>query len=185
MSTVGHEDAEAVPDRFYAYATIIGLGIGTCLSTITLISRAQSTHHDHSVNMSAISSLRTIGGTISISIGHIVMSNHLVGHSSKLLSVLSQTELDTLARDPAQIPAEFTREQVSIIRDVLGNSFRNIWLVMLAFALATFVLGCGCWVRHPVDLQELDRAEAEDRERLDRLAHDAPGDLMRQKDEAV
>ena len=175
----------SIPASFYGYETILGFGFGLALPTVSTIARMELSHFDHcksqdstltvmtqlsavAVNMAAISTLRSFGGTIGIAIGNIVLSSRVWNH---LAPTLSPDEVQLVLQTPEKIPT-LTLEQISFVREAFGKGFNFNTRIILYFALVAFVSCLGCYVRKPLQLREFDDAETKAKALLDKQALD-------------
>ena len=175
----------SIPTSFYGYETILGFGFGLALPTVSTIARMELSHFDHcksqdstltvmtqlsgvAVNMAAISTLRSFGGTIGIAIGNIVLSSRVWNH---LAPTLSPDEVQLVLQTPEKIPT-LTLDQISFVREEFGRGFNFNTRIILYFALVAFVSCLGCYVRKPLQLREVDDAETKAKALLDKQALD-------------
>ena len=118
--------------------------------------------------MAAVSSLRSLGGTIGIAIGNIVLSSHVWNHLSP---TLNPAEVHLVVQTPEKIPT-LTPDQIDFVRQAFGKGFNFNTKIILYFSLVAFVSCLGCYVRNPLQLKELDDAETLAKALLDKQALD-------------
>ncbi len=119
--------------------------------------------------MAAISSLRSLGGTIGIAIGNIVLSSRVWDHLSP---TLNPAEVQLVVQTPEKIPT-LTPDQINFVRDAFGKGFNFNTKITLYFALVAFVFCLGCYVRKPMQLREMDDADTKAKALLDKQALDS------------
>ena len=175
----------SIPATLYGYETILGFGFGLALPTVSTIARMELSHFDHcksedstititsplssiAVNMAAISSLRSLGGTIGIAIGNIVLSTRVWDHLSP---TLNPAEVRLVIQTPEKIPT-LTPDKINFVRETFGQGFNFNTKIILYFALVAFVFCLGCYVRNPLQLREVDDAETKAKALLDKQALD-------------
>ncbi|CAD6569077.1 MAG: hypothetical protein ASARMPRED_002393 [Alectoria sarmentosa] len=158
----------SIPASLYGYESILGFGFGLALPTISTIARMELSHFDHSVNMAAISSLRSLGGTIGIAIGNIVLSSRVWNHLSP---TLNPAEVRLVIQTPEKIPT-LTPDQINFVREAFGEGFNFNTRIILYFSLVAFVFCLGCFVKNPLQLREVDDAETKAKAFLDKQALD-------------
>jgi hypothetical protein len=160
-----------IPARFYGFATIIGVGFGLSLPTVSLIARAEVSHLDHSVAMAAISALRSLGGTVGVSLGRIILHTGLI---RSLAKVLTPAQVQTLGSSPEDVLAagntDFTPTELNLISKAFDSRFNTINLVNMGVAIGALAVGVWAFRRHPVSIQEMDERESKEKERLDNEA---------------
>ena len=118
--------------------------------------------------MAAISTLRSLGGTIGIAIGNIVLSSRVWNHLSP---TLNPAEVRLVIQTPEKIPT-LTPDQVNFVRNAFGKGFNFNTRIILCFAIMAFVSCLGCFVRKPLQLREVDDAETKAKALLDKQALD-------------
>ena len=119
--------------------------------------------------MAAISSLRSLGGTIGLAIGNIVLSSKVWNH---LTPTLTPQEAVLVVQAPEKIPSLTPPEKVVFVRDAFGKGFNFNTKVTLYFAIVAFVFCLGCFVKNPIQLKELDDKETKAKQILDKRALD-------------
>lgn len=171
----------SITASLYGYETILGFGFGLALPTVSTIARMELSHFDHckskdstiimasqlssiAVNMAAISSLRSLGGTI----GNIVLSSRVWNHLSP---TLNPAEVRLVIQTPEKIPT-LTPDQINFVREAFGKGFNFNTRIILYFAIVAFVSCLGCFVRNPLQLREVDDADTIAKALLDKQALD-------------
>ncbi|KAI5242308.1 hypothetical protein E4T42_07732 [Aureobasidium subglaciale] len=168
------------PPQLYAYLIMLGTGFGLALPTVSMIARLEVSHLDHAVSAAAISSLRSLGGTIGISIGNIILSNQVW---SKLAKELSKEQISQI-RDSHFSLTTLTSEQITKVRATFGTGFDRNTRITMYFGIAAFVFSIGCFVRNPLEIRQLDEKEDAEKRQLDREIA-AQEDLSSQTSEVV
>jgi hypothetical protein len=118
--------------------------------------------------MAAISSLRSLGGTIGLAIGNIVLSSRVW---NKLSPILSPDQVTLVIQSPEKI-TQFKPDQIRFVRETFGLGFNFNTKVTLFFAIAAFVACLGCFVRHPMQIRDMDEADTKAKALLDKQALD-------------
>lgn len=118
--------------------------------------------------MAAISSLRSLGGTIGIAIGNIVLSSRVW---NRLGPTLNPAEVQLVIQTPEKIPT-LTPDQIAFVREAFGKGFNFNTRITLYFALVAFVVCLGCYVKNPLQLREVDEADTKAKALLDKQALD-------------
>ena len=117
--------------------------------------------------MSAVSALRSLGGAISVSIGNIIIN---AGVINKLVDDLSEQQLLAVISTPNNLDG-FTPSQVALVQRTSGDAFDLNTKINIAICIAAFVVSLGCFVRHPVNLREVDAQETKAKAELDEKAN--------------
>ena len=124
------------------------------------------------VNMAAISSLRSLGGTIGVAVGNIVLSSRVW---SRLTPTLTPAEVKLVVQTPEKI-VDLSHDQIRFVRETFGKGFNFNTRITLYFAIIAFVVCLGCFVRKPVQLKEMDDLETQAKQLLDKQALDRVGE---------
>ena len=122
--------------------------------------------------MAAISSLRSLGGTIGVAVGNIVLSTKVW---NRLTPTLSPAQVKLVVQAPEKI-VDLAPDQIRFVRETFGKGFSFNTRLTLYFAIAAFVICLGCFVRKPVQLKELDDIETQAKQLLDKQALDRVGE---------
>ena len=109
--------------------------------------------------MGAITQIRILGGVVGIAIGDVILSSHVW---SNLSSILDPEQLAALLRSTDNL-ARFTPEQVHSIREAYGTGSNFQFRIMMYIAIACLIISLGCFVRHPIEVADMEVLENKER----------------------
>ncbi|KAK5173007.1 uncharacterized protein LTR77_003129 [Saxophila tyrrhenica] len=149
MTTLGASDSKNIMAKTYVFEVLLGLGFGMSIASTTILTvlrfLAQPEHT--AVMQGCISQMRSLGGSIGLSISTIIF-NHYLRTSSDLGLLLDQSELEALHRSPLVLETMDPYQQDAVV-DVYAQAFRAQMRVATCVAAAAFVLSFGCLERDP------------------------------------
>ncbi|MCJ1333932.1 hypothetical protein MMC10_010638 [Thelotrema lepadinum] len=129
------------PPQTYGYEAILGIGIGLNFGSVIILTPNIVRGKDQSVAMGALSQLRALGGVIGLSIASNILSNHVKGDLS---AVISPQQLDLLLQTSAAINS-FPIEAQTVIRSVYADGYSLQMKAMTAFAAAQAIAVAIMW----------------------------------------
>lgn len=189
--------------RQYGFQAILGFGFGVSMSVLPLIARMEVGHLDHckltkpmneylppssifqgshvltcsnapAVNMAAVSQIRTLGGVIGVAIGDVILSARVW---SKLGGILDPQQVAALQVSTDNL-LHFTPQEVSSTRQLFGAGYNFEIRVTMYITIACFLVSLGCYVRHPLEVQDLEVMEIRAKELVQEQIRREPGVMM-------
>ena len=121
--------------------------------------------------MAAVSSLRTLGGTIGIAIGSIVLSSQVYSRLGDIISPEQAMEL----LQSTDVIAQFTPAQITAVRTSFGSGYNFDFRLIMYFSDAALLVSLGCFVRHPLQIRDVDEKETRLKALLDAQAREKAG----------
>ena len=110
--------------------------------------------------MGAITQIRILGGVIGVGIGEVILSSQVW---SSLGDILTPDQVRLMLKSVSNIDL-FTVEQQAAIRSSYGKAFNLQFRIMTYITLVCFVICLGCWVRNPIQVGDMEKIEAQERE---------------------
>lgn len=160
--------------RQYGFQAIVGFGFGVSMSVLPLIARMEVGHLDHSVNMAAVSQIRTLGGVIGVAIGDVILSARVW---SKLGGILDPQQVAALQVSTDNL-LHFTSQEISSTRQLFGAGYNFEIRVTMYITIACFLVSLGCYVRHPIEIKDLEVMEIKAKELVQEQIRGEPGVMM-------
>ncbi|GLB02434.1 hypothetical protein AtubIFM57258_003782 [Aspergillus tubingensis] len=142
-------------DAQYGYQVLLGLGFGTTLTSLVVISRLEVDAPDLAITMGAVTQVRVLGGTIGISIGQVLITHFVDRDLSDVLSTDEMAALKASVSSSRNFPAS----KQNAVSEVYGRAFNAQIKVVLYITAACWVLGLGTFKKNPVNFRDAGRIE--------------------------
>ncbi|KAF4629376.1 hypothetical protein G7Y89_g8774 [Cudoniella acicularis] len=146
LSTIS--SSREIESRQYAFQVILGLGIGICMSSITLMVVLACNFDEVASAQGAINQGRVLGGSIGLAIATILL-NHLI--SKDLQTILSPIQLENIQKSLSTISTLDLTQQIAVA-DTFAKSFQAQMRMCLYVNIVGLFVAIGTWERHPVEV---------------------------------
>ncbi|GKZ27177.1 hypothetical protein AbraIFM66951_001784 [Aspergillus brasiliensis] len=143
----------------YGYQVLLGLGFGTTLTSLIVISRLEVATPDLAITMGVVTQVRVLGGTIGISVGQVLIT-HFVDRD--LSHVLSPDEMVALKASVSSL-RDFPSSKQRAVSEAYGRAFNAQIRMVLYITAACWVFGLGTFKKRPVDFRNLGKIEPDRR----------------------
>ena len=112
--------------------------------------------------------MRFVGGVIGIGIGEIILNTRVF---ATLHSILDPQQLGALQESTSNI-RNFSPAQIESVREAYGTAFNFQFRIAMYIAIGCLLVTLGTFVRHPIEVRDMEIIEAAERERVAALARD-------------
>ncbi|KAI1003994.1 hypothetical protein K3495_g4219 [Podosphaera aphanis] len=133
----------------YLYQSILGLGLGMSISSITVMTSLASDFESVASVNGAVNQARVLGGSIGLSVANIIFSNMI---TRDLSSVLSPGQLLNLRHSISTV-TDLSPAQFKSFGEVFAHSFNNQMRVCLYLSIASVLVSCCAWQRKPASIE--------------------------------
>nr|POE72010.1 efflux pump fus6 [Quercus suber] len=137
-----------IPTVGYVYQTILGLGLGTALTSSFVLARIEVDRKDIAPTVGLITQLRVFGGVVGVVICRIAQSAYLGRHLTALVGP------STLAAITASVTAiaQLAPAEAVAVRRIYGAAFNWQWRILMYIAVANVPLALFTFRRVPKPL---------------------------------
>jgi hypothetical protein len=123
------------------YQVIAGLGLGLGFQSAIMAAQTVLPHNDVSMGVSLVQFAQTLGGTVFISVGQNLLSNHLVSGLRPLIPSLNAHSISNLGA--TELRGLVGPEKLGQVLHVYNDALRSCFYLATGLAAAT-VLGAAC-----------------------------------------
>ncbi|KAF6793443.1 MFS multidrug transporter [Colletotrichum sojae] len=125
---------DALP-RSYGYQVILGMGLGSAVPAIMILTRIEVEDRDNAVMMGAVNTVRTMGGCIALSACSAMLNNEI----PKRVGGLPVETVASLLRSPTAVLPFLDHETGLMVRRSYHDLYRLQWVAVAALAAAEFL----------------------------------------------
>ncbi|KAF6802134.1 MFS multidrug transporter [Colletotrichum musicola] len=124
--------SQDVLPRSYGYQAVLGMGLGSAVPAIMILTRIEVEDRDNAVMMGAVNTVRTMGGCIALSACSAILNNEI----PKRLGGLPVETVASLLRSPTAVLPLSDDETGLMVRRSYHDLYRLQWIVVAALAAA-------------------------------------------------
>jgi len=134
-----------IPGACYGYQVILGLGIGTTFSTISVMTSLSTDSNTHAVSQGIVAQMRVLGGSIGVAASNGIYNS--MAHS-RLQGILTYEQISDL-QTSTSILQSLKPVQAEAVRVVYADSFSQSMRVCMYIAIASLVASLATWQKNP------------------------------------
>ena len=118
--------------------------------------------------MGAITQMRIFGGAVGIGIGDVILQKQVY---SKLGTILDQQQIMSLLASSDNLRT-FAPSQIYAVKKLYSDGFNFQFRIMMYIGAACFIASLGTFVRHPLQVKEIEAKEAREKETAAQAANE-------------
>ncbi|KJR87158.1 major facilitator superfamily transporter multidrug resistance [Sporothrix schenckii 1099-18] len=129
-------DSATLPAKALGFLPFIGLGLGLCITTTTVLAATEAPPGDHAASQGIIAQARVLGGSIGIAA------------SSAILARQELAKLGTVVT--TDVPADLTGDSPTavLVRQVFNAAFTENMRICAVISAVGIVVACGTYTRN-------------------------------------